>query len=236
MGASSGIGREVALLFLQQGWQVGLAARRQECLNELAQQYPGQAIARTIDVTKPAATDELLHLIAEMEGVDIYFHAAGVGKQNVALQTDIELDTVATNCLGFTQMIDTAFNYMREQGGGQIVAITSIAGTKGLSRAPSYSATKAFQQSYLQALDQLSCSLKLNIGITDIRPGFVDTPLIQGSNFPMLMDATKTAQQIFSIIKRRQRVAVIDARYRLLNFCWRLLPNALWRRINLMKF
>ena len=94
------------------------------------------------------------------------FHASGIGKQNPNVDAEIELRTVNTNGMGFTRMIDAAFGYMVKHGGGHIAAITSVAGTKGLGMAPSYSAAKAFQNTYLQALEQLANMRKLHISFT----------------------------------------------------------------------
>ena len=107
----------------------------------------------TIDVTKAEAGEKLLALVDRLGGMDLYFHASGIGKQNRTLEEDIELITTETNAVGFTRMIGTAYRYFAQQGTGHIAAITSIAGTKGLGPAPAYSATKALQATYLQALE-----------------------------------------------------------------------------------
>ena len=169
VGASSGIGLEVAKILMQQGWKVGVAARRAELLQSI-----GADAVERIDVTADDATEALQRLIGKLGGMDLYFHASGIGKQNRELTEDIELATVQTNGVGFTRMIGAAYRYFAKQGGGHIAAITSIAGTKGLGPAPAYSATKAMQNVYLQALEQQAYSRGLKIYFTDIRPGFVE--------------------------------------------------------------
>ena len=235
-GASSGIGREVARLFLKAGCRVGVAARREELLKELADEFPGRVVCQQIDVVSADCVPLLGRLIEKLGGMDIYFHAAGVGSQNTALDPDIENRTVLINVVGFTSMIDHAFNYFASRGGGQIGAVSSIAGTRGLGPAPSYSATKSFQNKYLEALTQLSHNRRLGIAVTDIRPGFVDTALLDGDfRYPMKMKAEKVAWAIFRALKRKQAVVTIDWRYRLLVFFWRLVPAPLWRRMRLVK-
>lgn len=165
----------------------------------------------------------------------MYFHAAGVGWQNPQLDLTVELDTVRTNGMGFTRLVDTAFGYMATHGGGHIAVISSIAGTKGLGPAPAYSATKAFQNTYIQALEQLANARRLPIRFTDIRPGFVDTPLLAGGHYPMLMSSTAVVRQIVRAVNRRRHVRVIDWRYRVLVFFWRLIPNVVWRRLALTR-
>lgn len=234
VGASSGIGREVARLLLADGWSIGIAARREEALLDLKATAPERVEVMTIDVTKEDAGERLMLLIDRLGGMELYVHAAGIGKQNRTLEVDVELQTVRTNALGFTRMIGTSYRYFAERGEGHIAAITSIAGTQGLGPAPSYSATKALQATYLEALEQQAHQRGLNIRFTDIRPGFVDTALLNGDfRYPMLMRPEKVARDIVRSIYRRRHVRIIDARYRILTFFWRLIPRCLWRRISL---
>lgn len=234
VGASSGIGLEVAKLLLAEGWRLGVAARREEPLQELKAIAPERVEVMTIDVTRPDAGERLLSLAERLGGMDLYFHASGIGKQNRTLQEDIELRTMQTNAVGFTRMTGAAYRYFAERGGGHIAAITSIAGTKGLGPAPAYSATKALQANYLQALEQQARQRGLNILFTDIRPGFVDTALLNDDfPYPMLMRPEEVARDIVRSISLRRHVRVIDWRYRILTFFWRLLPGWLWRRLKL---
>lgn len=234
IGASSGIGNEVARLLLQRGWHCGIAARRTEPLEQLRSEYPQLTETETIDITSEEAPERLLQLIERLGGMDLYFHASGIGKQNRDLQTDIEMSTIDTNAMGFTRMVDTAFNYLANHGGGHIAAISSIAGTKGLGPAPSYSATKAFQNTYLQALEQLANARRLNIRFTDLRPGFVDTPLLDGDNhFPMMLRPQQVAKEMVESIERRRHVRVIDWRWRIITALWRLIPRCIWRKLSL---
>lgn len=234
IGATSGIGREMALIFIHKGWKVGIAGRRKDALLELQVQAPQQVEIAQIDVTKENSPMLLLDLIQRMDGIDVYLHVAGIGKQNRALEPSIEESTLQTNALGFTRMVDAAFNYFRTKGGGQIAAISSIAGVKGLGVAPSYSATKRFQNCYLQSLAQLSHIEKLNIKFTDIRPGFVDTDLLNDSHrYPMLLCPQKVATQAVNAILRQKRVKIIDFRYRLLVFFWKLIPNFAWEKLSI---
>lgn len=229
IGASSGIGREVAQLLMKDGWTVGVAARREERLKEI-----GAAACQQIDVTQDDATERLRQLIAALGGMDLFFYASGIGKQNRELREDIELATVQTNALGFTRMVGEAYRYFAEQGSGHIAAITSIAGTKGLGPAPSYSATKAMQNVYLQALEQQAHARGLNIRFTDIRPGFVDTALLSDDfRYPLMLKPEAVARSIVRAIKRHRHVRVIDWKYRLITALWRRIPRCVWRRIKL---
>ena len=228
------MGQEVARLFLAQGCTIGVAARREERLLALKREDPDRVFTATIDVTRDDASQRLRRLIEDMGGMDLFFYSSGVGKQNRTLEPDIELNTVNTNGMGFTRMIGEAYRYFAECGEGHIVAITSIAGTKGLGPAPSYSATKAFQNVYLQSLEQQANARKLKIRFTDIRPGFVDTDLLAGNfRYPMMLKPEKVARQIVSAIHSHRHIKVIDWRYAVLTALWRRLPRSLWRHLKL---
>ena len=232
VGATSGIGREVARQLLRRGYRIGVAGRRETALQELKAEAPQQVACHKLDVTANDAPARLLALVEELGGMDVFLLSAGIGKQNAALQPGIELATAETNVLGFIRMVDTAYAYFREKGGGHLAVISSIAGTKGLGAAPAYSATKRFQNTYIEALAQLARMQRLNIHFTDIRPGFVDTDLLgDDKKYPLLMSPTKVATSIIRAIERRKPVCIIDIRYRILVFFWRLIPRFLWERL-----
>ena len=255
MGATSGIGQEVARLLAANGYEVGIAGRREERLVQMAQATPGIVTHRQIDVTKEDAPTELQKLIEELGGMDLYFHSSGIGWENVALDADKELKTVETNGVGFVRMVSAAYNWFAEQRADEakqraegdeqragdkerkarIACITSIARTRGLGAAPAYSATKRMQAHYLECLSQQARMRHLNIGITDIRPGFVATDLIAGSHFPLQLKAEDVARTIVRAIERGSEVVTIDWRYRLLVAAWQLIPRWLWVRPTAIK-
>lgn len=255
MGATSGIGQEVARLLAANGYEVGIAGRREERLVQMAQATPGIVTHRQIDVTKEDAPTELQKLIEELGGMDLYFHSSGIGWENVALDADKELKTVETNGVGFVRMVSAAYNWFAEQRAdkakqraegdeqragnkerkARIACITSIARTRGLGAAPAYSATKRMQAHYLECLSQQARMRHLNIGITDIRPGFVATDLIAGSHFPLQLKAENVARTIVRAIERGSEVVTIDWRYRLLVAAWQLIPRWLWVRLTAIK-
>lgn len=234
IGASSGIGMEVGKLLISDGWKIGIAARRTDRLLELKAKSPQMVEVETIDVNSDEAEDLLLSLIAVTGGMDLFFYAPGIGKQNPTLDPDIETSTVVTNALGFTKMIGAAYRYMAKNGGGHIAAITSIAGTMGLGPAPSYSATKAFQNTYLEALEQQANMRKLQIRFTDVRPGFVGTALLNdGNRYPMMLRKEDVAYEIVEAIRKHKHVCVIDWRWRIVTTLWRCIPKCVWRHLPL---
>jgi len=260
MGATSGIGMEVAKLLAAKGWQVGIAGRRIERLQALIAEgkttlqgktallkrissdgeetsQGGITCYQQIDVTSPNAPAQFLELIEKLGGMDLYFHSSGIGWQNNTLDIEKELKTVETNGLGFTRMVDTAFNWFathhHSTPKARIACITSIAGTKGLGAAPAYSATKRFQNHYLECLSQQARMRHLPIAITDIRPGFVKTDLIAGSSYPLQLKPEDVAKHIVNAIESGKEVKVIDWRYDILVFLWRLIPRWLWTRLKI---
>lgn len=236
IGATSGIGREVARLLAQEGWQLGIAGRREELLHTLQAEFPhGQIETAVVDVTDPEAIGSLQALWERMGDIDLFFLSSGIGFQNAALDPDIELRTARTNGEGFVRMVTFAFNRFKDcatpEKRGHIAVISSIAGTKGIGVAPAYSATKRFQNTYIQALAQLAHMQQLPIDFTDIRPGFVATDLLRDTRYPLLMQPQPVARDIVHALKHHHRIRIIDWRYRLLVFFWRLIPRPLWERL-----
>ena len=171
IGATSGIGQEVAKCLLLEGWKIGVAGRRQSSLENLQRAAPDQIQIQALDVTQEDASEKLNLLIDKLGGMDLFLLSSGIGFQNMDLNMEVELNTAHTNVAGFIRMVDTAFMYFKKNGGGHLAVISSIAGTKGLGVAPAYSATKRFQNTYIDALEQLSYLQKLHIRFTDLRPG-----------------------------------------------------------------
>ncbi len=231
VGATSGIGKETALLYIKKGWKVGIAGRRKELLDEIQQFAPERVVTEVIDVMHEDAGDKLNNLIHKNGGMDVFLLSSGIGSQNPELLTQIEVDIARTNVEGFMRMVGTAFHYFEQCEKGHIAVISSIAGTKGLGIAPGYSATKRFQNCYIDALEQLARMKKKSIVFTDIRPGFVATPILKKRNYPMLMQADKVAMHLVNGIEKKKRICIIDWRYRLLVFIWRLIPRSIWKRL-----
>lgn len=231
IGATSGIGEEIAKIYIAQGWQVGVAGRREEALTVLAATAPAQVKTQVIDVTSADAPEQLQSLIEKLGGMDLFLLSSGIGSQNVKLEPEIELNTARTNVEGFIRMVTTAYRFFKEQGSGHLAVISSVAGTKGLGSAPAYSATKRFQNTYIDALAQLARMERLSIQFTDIRPGFVATALLKNRKYPLLMRADSTAQHIVKALTNKKRVAIIDTRYAILVFFWQLIPRWVWERL-----
>lgn len=237
MGATSGIGLEVAQILTSKGWEVGIAGRRQHLLQKIQSKNLNITATQCIDITRHDAAEALHTLIGKMGGIDLYVHCAGVGYQNPALDAEKEMLTVETNVVGFTRMITAVFHYFssRPDAEGHIAVISSIAGTKGLGAAPSYSSTKRYETHYMECLSQL-CTIRSisNIHLHDIRPGFVKTDILDdGNDYPCQLDVHAVAADIVRGIERDKRVITIDWRFRIITFLWSLIPRWLWVRMKI---
>lgn len=237
IGASSGLGLRIAADFAAAGWKTGVAARRQEPLRELQSQYPDRVVTAEIDVTRPDATGRFDTLVETMGGMDVLLYASGVGFTDPELDDAKLRNTVAVNVDGFARIVSAAYRYFRNSlnpNRGQIAVITSVAATRGIGVSAAYSASKRFQQTFLEALRQLAYTQGVNVDITDIRPGFVRTPLLDESRtYPMIMTVPYAARLIERAIIRRRRTAYIDMRWGVAVGLWRLVPPCLWRRLRL---
>lgn len=257
MGATSGIGLAVAELLLKKASSdgntiLGLAGRNIRQCEYLAQKYPGRVFLKRIDITDTDATDRLRELVQDMGGLDCYFHISGIGYDNPSLDTDRETATDRVNVEGFTRMISCVYNIYKEwnaaykgfaptsptyhPAGGKfsIAAVTSIAGTRGIGTMASYCASKRYQQTYLEAIAQLSRRDRLPLDVTDIRPGWISTPLLRkGAHYAFLQPLPKAARRIVRALHRAPAVAVIGAPWYIVLPIWKMLPGWLWRRLRI---
>ncbi len=235
IGASSGLGQRVAADFASMGWKVAVAARREEPLRELKERFPDNVVYTTLDVTKPDAVERFYHLIELNNGIDVLLMASGIGFQNPALDLTQEVRTLETNVVGFARIVSAAYKYFRDTRNnrpGRIAAITSVASIKGIGVAAAYSASKRFQRTYLDALEQLAARQRVNVKFTDIRPGFIRTPLLDpDKDYPLMMSVDYAAPQIVHAILAGRRTATIDWRWRLISALWATLPTRVWTRI-----
>lgn len=232
LGATSGIGRQLAILLAREGYLVGISGRRKERLEELKGMLPNHILVSCFDVTNTVeAVEKLDDLAARMGGLDLLIISSGVGDFNEQLDFAIEKKTIDVNVTGFTAVADWGFNFFRKQQSGQLVGITSIAGLRGSRHAPAYNATKAFQINYLEGLRQTASKEKIPIGITDIRPGFVDTGMAKGEGIFWMASTEKASEQIVTAIKSRKAVVYVTRRWRIISILLKLLPRKLYRRI-----
>ena len=231
IGASSGIGKELAILLSKENYIVGLTARRTGLLEEIASQLPAKSYIKHMDVSQPdSAVSELENLIAEMGGADLIIYCSGTGYINPGLEWQKEKETIDVNVTGFTCIADFSYNYFVEQGGGHFAAISSVAALRGGRSAPAYNASKAFVSNYMEGLRCKAKKEGAKITITDIRPGFVDTKMAQGDGLFWVASPGKAAKQIYGIIKRKKDIGYVTRRWRLAAFIFKVLPNKIYNK------
>ncbi|OFY97777.1 MAG: oxidoreductase, partial [Bacteroidetes bacterium RIFCSPLOWO2_12_FULL_31_6] len=201
IGATSGIGKELAKLLVSNNYKVGITGRRTELLVELKKEKTNSFFIKPFDIRDTETTvQKLEELITELGGLDLLVISSGTGDLNNNLDFEIEKRTIDTNVIGFTCIADWAFRFFEKQKHGHLVAISSIAGLRGNKKAPSYNATKAYQINYLEALRQKVNYLKMPITITDVRPGFVNTAMAKGDGQFWVAPVEKASKQIFNAI------------------------------------
>ncbi|MEO6169102.1 MAG: SDR family NAD(P)-dependent oxidoreductase [Chitinophagales bacterium] len=231
VGASSGIGRELAILYAKKKCIVGVTGRRRELLNELKDQYPEHIIPSSFDNTKDDVEYHLQQLIAKLGGLDLLILSSGKGELNAPLEWHVEQETIELNVMAWTQLADFTFNYFKGQKHGHFAAITSIASIRGEGRAPAYNASKSFQTNYLEGLRKMAVFLKLKITVTDIQPGFVKTEMAKGKGRFWEAPAVKAARQIFYAIERKKNKVYVTKRWWMVALILKMMPGWIYNRI-----
>ncbi len=230
IGATSGIGKELAKLLSIEGYSLGISGRRLHLLDELKAELSTHTYIQDMDVSDSNSVKGLQNLIAAMNGVDLIIISAGTGSVDPDLPWDKEKETIETNVLGFAAMANVAYHHFNQKGSGHLVGISSIAAIRG-GDAPAYSASKAFVSNYLQSLRYVISKSKASITVTDIQPGFVDTAMAKAPNLFWVASPQKAAIQIYETIKKKKKHAYITKRWRLIAWALKLMPDFIYEKI-----
>jgi len=231
IGATSGIGKELARLLVNNNYTVGITGRRIKLLQNLKKESPNKYSIKSFDIKDTKNISKHLgELVKELGGLDLLIISAGTGDINDNLNFNVEKRTIDTNVSGFTAVADWSFNFFKNQGHGHLAAISSIAGLRGNGQAPAYNATKAFQINYLEGLRQKSNKLK-NVIITEIRPGFVKTKMAKGDGQFWVASPKKVAEQILNAIKKKRKIAYVTKRWVLIAVFLKLLPKVIYDKM-----
>ena len=232
IGATSGIGKELARLLVDDGFKVGITGRRTELLESLKSENPASYFIKAFDVKDTKTAEEKLEeLTTELGGLDLVILSSGTGDINDKLDFEIEFRTIETNVIGWTFIADWTFKYFEKQKYGQLTAISSIGGLRGSRQSTSYNATKAYQINYLEGLRQKATKLKEQIFVSDIRPGLVNTEMAKGEGLFWVMPVEKTAQQIYKAIKKKKKIAYVTKRWKLIASIVKRIPVQLYDRM-----
>jgi short-subunit dehydrogenase len=215
-GASSGIGRALALELARRGHDLFLTARRLDALEELRSEIATADPARRVEVRQLDVTDDREVAAAIFEAKEalgrcgIVVANAGLGNSGWVGEDGVERarQIVETNLIGAIATIDAAVALFRRQGGGQIVGVASVAGVRGLPGSASYSASKAGLATYLEAVR--AETYREPITVTTIAPGYIDTPLNRDmKSRPFLIDVDSGARTMADLIERHVRYATV---------------------------
>ncbi|MDB6080413.1 MAG: oxidoreductase [Akkermansiaceae bacterium] len=225
IGASSGIGLEIARLHLSQGWRVAVAARRESLLRELfSASVPAGCIA-ALDVTAENGPQILEKLVAELGGADRIYFVSGTGELNAGLEWEPERATLAVNVTGFARLAVAAMGIFERQRAGHLIGISSIAALRAFGEAPAYGASKAFMSRYLQGLRLRARASGLPVYVTDVRPGFVATAMMKADKPFWVASAEKAAGQIVAAADRRAKIVYVTRRWALIGWLLKALPE-----------
>lgn len=184
------------------------------------------------DITNLEEIEQAINALhKEMEYIDLAIVCSGTGEINATLDYAQERPTIDTNVKGWTFVIDTFYNVFEQQGSGHLVAITSVGGMRGEPMAPAYSASKAYQINYMEALRKKAFKSGGHIIVTDIRPGLVDTEMAKGDGLFWVMPVEKVASQIIAAIRKKKCKSYVTKRWHILAILNKSLPYCLYKRM-----
>src|SRR5256714_13148577 len=217
-GASSGIGRGLALELARRGEKLGLVARRKEVLDDLVNEIGGTAkinggggsgfIVVAADVqdreSMQAAADQVR---ARFEKIDVLIANAGIGGNDDSTRLDAAkfANVINTNVIGASNSVAAVVPEMVARRSGQLVVISSLAAYRGLPKSAAYCASKAAVSAFFESL---RVDLKPHgIDVTIIHPGFIKTPLTAGreARLPWLQDVEPAVKKMVNAIERRKK-------------------------------
>jgi len=210
-GASSGIGRGLAMELARRGAKLGLVARRSDLLAQIVSEIKGnggQAVALAVDVQDASAMKETAQRLSSQFGpVDVLIANAGIGTTTDAanLQASEVARVFGVNVVGAASSVAAVVPQMLERGQGQLVAISSLAAYRGIPKSATYAASKAALSSFFESL-RIDLQPR-GIDVTIIHPGFIKTPLTAGreAKMPFLMETDFAVNKIIRAIEKKRK-------------------------------
>jgi len=237
-GASSGIGEGLAVAMAERGAVLGLLARRREELENLAsacREKGGHTMIFPCDVTDAKAVQDAAdEMRREFGHIDIMIANAGIGgndKETRAYEPEAVKRLIDTNLLGAVNCIHAVVPHMLERGKGHLVAISSLAGIRGLPKSAAYSASKAAMTMFFESvrLDMIG----KGIDVTIIQPGFIETPLTAGrtNRMPYVMKLDDAIPYFLSAIEKKKAFAAFPWQLASIVRLGKIMPASLYDRI-----
>ncbi|MDO9195900.1 SDR family oxidoreductase [Rhodoferax sp.] len=214
-GASSGLGRQMAIEFSRRGYRLALTARRLDALQELKAELErsggGEVFVAELDVTDDASVTQVFaETRALMGSLDIVVANAGIGHHGYIGKLPFARvrETVNTNVTGFMATVEAAMYHFREQGHGHLVGISSVAAFRGMPAGGVYGASKAAVTTYLESLRAETHTSPIRI--TTLSPGFIDTPLNRGAKSrPFVIPVEKGGKLLVDLIEKKVERATV---------------------------
>jgi decaprenylphospho-beta-D-erythro-pentofuranosid-2-ulose 2-reductase len=240
VGASSGIGEEIAEQLGRGGCHIALVARRQAELCVIADRInerAGSTLAsvHAHDVADVAGIPGLFStIVTEMGGLDIIFYTAGVMPRVEPTEYDSQKDAlmIDVNVTGAVAWLNEAAHRFGQAKSGTIVGIGSVAGDRGRRGNPVYGASKAFLDTYLEALRNRLA--RLGVAVVTIKPGPVDTPMTKGlGKLPGMISVDYAATQIIAAARERVNVAYVPAQLKMIMGVIKAIPSPIFRYLNI---
>ena len=226
VGGTSGLGRELAMLYAAEGDNVAIIGRRKHLLDEISNQSSIKTFK--LDISAADCTRSIQNIIFELGGIDKLIIAASVVEFNPSLDFLTEEKTIAVNVAGFAAVMNAGYHYFLQKGSGHLVAITSIAAARGNKTAPAYNASKAFQSSYTEGIRLKLLQENKNIAVTEIVPGYINTQMAKGDRIFWMASLEKATRQTKKAIDKKKRRAFISKRWVLVYKVYQFLPSSLY--------
>ena len=233
-GASSGIGRSLAIKFANEGWKVAASARRENLLNELSNKYPNIE-SFPLDVTDINKCNSVFkEIIEKFENIEICVFGTGI--HDPESEKEFNLDKIKkimeVNFFGVMNSINSVYSYYNKKKSGLISVISSVAGYRGLPAAGAYCASKSALTSFTESL-YFEMKRK-NVRVTLISPGFIKTPMTDQNTFsmPMIKSPEFAAEQIYlGLIKKKGFEIHFPKAFTFIMKILRILPNNVYFKI-----
>jgi short-subunit dehydrogenase len=236
-GASSGIGRALAIELGKRGARLGLTARRAEELSKVAEEVSragGQALALPADVRRAEEINKVAERVREKWGrVDVLIANAGMSTTTAGTHLDASEagDVITVNVIGVVNSVASVLPDMLKRGDGHLVAISSLASYRGMPKSGAYSASKAAVSTFFESL---RVDLRrVGVAVTTIHPGFIRTPMTANrkKKLPFRLEADDAACRIIKAVERRARTYAFPWQLASLVRVIRHMPGALYDRL-----
>jgi len=245
IGASSGMGREIAKLLSIEGYSVGLVARRLSLLQSLQNELPGPSFIKQIDITETKARESLNQLINDMQGLDLIIistsstldnrneTSAQIGDHD-PVQEWKKKDRIFDVCAkGFIAMADVALEFFKQQNHGHLVGISSTSGLRGSALSPEYSAAKACISCYMEGIRNYMIQNNINVQVTDIIPGYVaveHSPFGEDPEAYWEITVQEAGKCILAGIKTKKKIVYVPSKAWFIACFLKWLPDYLYNK------